>query len=82
MKRNFWLDVLLFISGLLCISTGIILDFHLIAIADFTILHKLRTIHIYSGYVMAAGIILHIAWHAGWIKSATKQLFFKDRQEK
>ena len=82
MKKNFWLDVILFLSGATCICTGIILDFHLLAITDFEILHTLRDVHIYSGYIMAAGIILHIAWHAGWIKSAAKQLFFKDRQEK
>jgi hypothetical protein len=78
MKRNFGLDVLLFLSGLICIGTGICLDFHLLAISDYEFLHKLRDIHIYSGYVMAVGIIFHIAWHAGWIKSVTKQLFFKD----
>ena len=82
MKKNFWLDVLLFISGLICISTGIILDLHLIEITDFEILHTLREVHIYSGYIMAVGILLHIAWHAGWIKTVTKQLFFKNKQEK
>lgn len=29
MKKNFYLDLLLFVSGLLCIITGIVLDFHL-----------------------------------------------------
>lgn len=78
MKRNFWLDVLLFLSGLFCIGTGICLDFHLLPHGDFEMRHLVRNIHIYSGYVMAVGIIFHIAWHAGWIKSVTKQLFFKD----
>lgn len=82
MKKNFWLDVLLFISGLICISTGIILDLHLLAINDFEFLHTLLNIHIYSGYCFAAGILFHIAWHAGWIKTVTKQLFFKNKQEK
>mgnify|MGYP000022452493 CR=1 FL=1 len=30
MKKNFYLDLLLFLSGLVCILTGIILDFHLL----------------------------------------------------
>ena len=82
MRRNFCLDILLFISGLICISTGIILDFHLVTITDFTILHKLRTIHIYSGYCLSVGIVIHIAWHCNWIKAAAKQLFFSNKQEK
>lgn len=82
MKKNFWLDVILFISGATCISTGLILDFHLLAITDYEFLHNLLNIHIYSGYCFAAGILLHIAWHAGWIKTVIKQLFFKGKQEK
>ena len=31
MKKNFYLDLLLFFSGLICIATGIVLDFHLFA---------------------------------------------------
>lgn len=77
MKKNFCLDVLIFLSGLICIGTGIYLDFNLLAISDYEFLHQLRNIHIYSGYILAAGVIFHIAWHVGWIKSVTKQLFFK-----
>ena len=29
MKKNFYMDLLLFVSGLVCIITGIVLDFHL-----------------------------------------------------
>ena len=82
MRRNFWLDVLLFISGLICIATGICLDFHLLPPGDFGILKTVRNIHIYSGYVMAVGIIFHLAWHLNWIKAAAKQLFFNNKQEK
>ncbi len=77
MKRNFWLDVLLFLSGAICIVTGICLDFHLLPQGDFGIRRIVKDIHVYSGYIMAVGIIFHIAWHSGWIKSVTKQLFFK-----
>ena len=77
MKKNFWLDVVLFISGLICIATGIMLDFHLLPAGDFEIRHTVKNFHIYSGYVMGVGIIFHIAWHSGWIKSAAKQVFKK-----
>ena len=78
MKKNFWLDVILLISGLICIVTGICLDFHLLPRGDMDILRQMRHIHIYSGYVMAVGIIFHIAWHGGWIKNSAKKIFSKD----
>lgn len=52
MKKNYCLDWLLFLSGLACIATGLLLDFHLIpggreAKGPFV------TVHTYSGYIMA-----------------------------
>lgn len=74
MRKNFWLDVILFLSGLACIVTGILMDFHIVP-GGREMRHLVRQIHIYTGYVMAVGIIFHIAWHGGWIKSAAKNLF-------
>ena len=78
MRRNFWLDVALFVSGLICIITGIMLDFHLLPRGDMDIRRLVRNIHIYSGYIMAVGLIFHIAWHGGWLKVAVKQIFKKN----
>lgn len=78
MRRNFWLDVILLISGAICIGTGLSLDFYLLPAGDFEIRYQMRQIHIYSGYVLSAGIILHVAWHAGWFKAAARQFFSKD----
>ena len=36
MKKNFYMDLLLFVSGLVCIITGIVLDFHLFASKEST----------------------------------------------
>lgn len=77
MKKNFGLDVVLFISGLICIVTGILMDFHLLPRGDMELRRLVRDFHIYTGYIMAVGLIFHIAWHGGWIKSAAKQLFKK-----
>lgn len=76
MKKNFWLDVILFFSALICIVTGIMLDFRLVP-GDREIRFFVRDLHIYSGYVMGIGIIFHIFWHVGWIKSAAKNIFVK-----
>ena len=74
MKKNFWLDVILFVSGLVCIVTGIILDFHLIK-GGREVIKIFRLVHAYSGYVMAVGILIHLAWHFDWIRNAAKKIF-------
>ena len=76
MKKNFWLDVILFISSLVCIVTGILLDFHLVP-GGRESRYFVRLAHTYTGYVMAVGLIIHLAWHGSWIKAAAKNLFKK-----
>ena len=79
LKKIFMMDLLIFISGLICIVTGIILDFHLLGNSrEARMLCK--DIHTYSGYIMSVGLIFHIAWHTSWIKSATKSLLFKNNR--
>lgn len=76
MKKNFTLDVILFICALVCFVTGVMMDFHMIPSGKET-RRPFRLLHIYSGYIMAVGVILHIFWHAGWIKSAVKNFLEK-----
>ncbi len=73
MKKNYWLDWLLFISGLICIVTGLMLDFHLISGGREARLFY-RHIHIYSGYIMGIGLLFHLIWHKDWISMATKKI--------
>lgn len=75
MKKNFYLDLLLFVNGLLCIVTGIVLDFHLFAgFGDGRALKGIITnIHTYSGYVMMVGLLFHIVWHWKWVKAVAKK---------
>lgn len=76
MKKNFWLDVVLFLSALICIVTGIMMDFRLVP-GGREVRFFVRNAHIYSGYVMGIGIIFHILFHRSWIKSAAKNIFVK-----
>ena len=76
MKKNFYLDLILFLSGLICIVTGILMDFRLVP-GGREVRFFVRNAHIYSGYVMGIGIIFHIFLHKTWIKSAAKNIFFK-----
>ena len=71
MKKNFCLDVLLLISGLICIFTGVVLDFHLVP-GGKEFRHVFRSVHTYSGYVWAIGLLFHIAWHMSWIRAAIR----------
>ena len=81
MKRNFWLDVVLFISALICIVTGLLMDFHVVP-GGREVRYFVRQAHIYAGYVMAIGIVIHIFWHAGWLKSASKNIFRNKSEER
>lgn len=77
MKKNFWLDIILFISALICILTGIQMDFHIVA-GDRNFRFLMHNLHKYSGYIMAIGLVIHIVWHTGWIKGAFKNIFKKN----
>lgn len=73
MKKNFYLDLLLFISGLICIVTGIIIDFHLFT-GGKAVKMLLTDIHTYSGYIMSIALIFHLIWHWKWVQAVSKQL--------
>ena len=80
MKKNFWVDMFMFmfmfISGLICIITGIMLDFHLIPGGRAA--HKIyRDFHIYSGYIMAVLILVHMVLHSKWISNSFKKVILK-----
>lgn len=73
MKKKFTLDLLLLIAGLVCLITGVILDFQLVP-RHTEARHLYRDIHTYSGYIMTAGLVLHILWHRDWIKAVGSKL--------
>lgn len=72
-QKKYWVDILLLISGVICLATGYILDFHIIRSRE------LKQYHIWSGYVMTAAIVLHVIWNAGWLGNMTKQIFGKKK---
>lgn len=81
MKKNFYLDLLLFFSGLICIATGIVLDFHLFAgLGNGRAVKGIVTnIHTYSGYIMMVGLLFHLVWHWQWVKTVAKKQLGKSR---
>lgn len=81
MERNFWINVILFISALICFVTGFLMDFHLVP-GGREVRYFVRQAHIYAGYIMAVGVIFHLVWHISWIKSASKNIYRKHVKEK
>lgn len=73
MKKNLILDVLLLVLGLVCLVTGIVLDFQMVP-RHTEARHLYRDVHVYIGYAMYVGLVIHIAWHKAWIKSVVSKL--------
>jgi hypothetical protein len=70
-ERNFWLDVTIFVALLITTITGLHLWLVIPYRLDLVILGFSRrawiAIHIFSGVVGLAGIIMHIIWHWDWL---------------
>ncbi len=69
-QKNYWVDMVLLIAGLICVISGYLLDFHIGARA-YTKLYK--DIHSYSAYVMTAALVLHFYYHWSWLKEVSKR---------
>lgn len=72
-ERNYLLGIVLFITGLACLVTGIFLHIK----PEFTIsyLKYFKPLHIWIGYVLSAVVVIHLLMHSGWIASTTERLF-------
>jgi hypothetical protein len=72
-KRDFWLDVTIFVALLITTITGFILWLVISHKLDIVFLGFSRSVwvvaHIYSGVVGLASIVIHIVRHWGWLKA-------------
>ena len=75
MKKNFYMDLLLFVSGLVCLITGIVLDFHLFGgFGGGRALKGLITdVPPSSGSIMMSGRLVQLVWHWKGIKAVAKK---------
>lgn len=76
-ERNFWLDVILFVTFLSTVISGLLLWLVFAHQAAAVILGFSRyfwlAAHICSGLVSVAGSIVHIIWHRDWLKALRKR---------
>jgi hypothetical protein len=72
-KRNFWLDVSIFVTFMSVAFTGILLWLVISHQASAAFLgfdrHFWLTAHIYSGLASVAGSVVHVIWHREWLKA-------------
>ena len=72
-KRNFWLDVIIFVALLITTITGFLLWLVIPHKLDIVFLGFSRSVwvaaHICFGVVGLAGIVIHIVRHWGWLKA-------------
>lgn len=72
MQKNYWTDMVLILSGIICVVTGYIFYFKVGGVRE--ILQMVKSVHIYSAYVMTAALVLHVVYHFGWLRQVTKQI--------
>lgn len=72
-EKNYLIDVVLGIVGLLCMATGVLLQFRPAFIMNAVQL-PLKELHVWTGYGMLAGVAVHLLMHSKWIKALTKNM--------
>ncbi len=73
-QKNYWIDIVLLLSGLICVLSGYILDFRLIS-REWIGFYK--NLHSISAYLMTIAMILHFIFHWNWMLQVSRQLVGK-----
>ncbi|ODA42359.1 hypothetical protein [Desulfosporosinus sp. BG] len=66
-EKNYFINISLIVMSLVCIVTGFLLD-------SRSNLFNVNTLHIWSGYIMAGILVIHLLMHIGWIVNLTKTI--------
>ena len=77
---KYWIDVGLFISGFLCILTGIIKFpgvVQFLEIRSLLPVYQITLIHDWSGVILAILILFHVALNWRWMVTVTRSLLQK-----
>ena len=82
-RLNYWIDIVLAISFLICFVTGMLKwpsAYKLIGTEIYRniSMQKMSRLHDISGLIMGLLVFIHLALHWSWISSMTKSLFKKE----
>lgn len=70
--KNYFLDIVLGIIGLVCAITGLIIDFKP---QEFSaVVGMVKHLHIWSGYAVIVLVSIHLLWHFSWLEVMTKSI--------
>ena len=84
-KLNYWIDIGLAISFLICFITGLIKWpglIKIIGVSAYKVLHvkNISILHDWSGLIMSILVLVHLALHWKWLVCVTKSMFKKGSQ--
>ncbi len=83
--RNYFIDMILLATGLLCILTGFVKWPGLIVALGLTsqafLIDLITQVHDWTGLILGSAVILHVAMHLRWLKEMTRKIFSKESGE-
>ncbi len=85
-KLNYWIDVGLAISFLICFVTGLIKWpglIKVIGVSAYKVLtfNNISRMHDVSGLFMGLLVLIHLALHWKWIVTVTKSIFKRGKKD-
>ena len=72
--KNYFLNITLFIIGIVCMVTGVLLAFKPQLLMPFILAIKAKTLHEWTGYLFILLVMGHLLFHFDWIKALTKNM--------
>ena len=70
-EKNYLINIVLGVIGLACIATGLLLKFKIPALMAYV---NIKALHEWTGYIMAALVVLHFVMHLKWLQALTRSM--------
>ncbi len=70
-EKNYLINIILGVAGLACLVTGLLLKFKLPALMVYV---NLKSLHEWTGYLVATLVVLHLVIHLDWLQVSTKSM--------
>ncbi|WP_158291426.1 DUF4405 domain-containing protein [Desulfosporosinus sp. Sb-LF] len=70
-EKNYYINVPLTIIGFACLISGFLIGDKSLSFGGI----NMRSLHVWTGYIMTGLIVLHLVMHVKWIKNITLGIF-------